>query len=203
VILLFIGTCLLLAMVPGPGAMIVLRQLMVHGRRGAVFTLMGNELSLILWGIASGAGLAVIIATSPAAFSLMRAVCAALLVVLGAQALWSARTLTSTPPGGAPSATRRAAFGAGLLANMTNPKAAIFSLSFLPQFVPDGFPPFPTEVGLAAIWAAVDTLWFGALIWFLGGSAVVLNRPAVRSALTVCAGVALVGLGVRTMFDEL
>ncbi|MBS1691065.1 MAG: LysE family translocator [Actinobacteria bacterium] len=202
-ILLFIGTCLLLAMVPGPGAMIVLRQLLAHGRRSAVFTLVGNELSLILWGIASGAGLAVIIASSPTALTLMRVVCAALLVLLGTQALWTARKLTSTPPGSTPSASHRAAFQAGLLANMTNPKAAIFSLSFLPQFVPEGFPPLPTEVGLAVIWAAVDTLWFGGLIWFLGSSAVVLDRPAVRSALTVCAGVALVGLGVRTMFGEL
>ena len=69
---LLVGTCLLLAMVPGPGAMIILRQMMLHGRHLAVFTLMGNELSLILWGVASGAGFAVIIVTSPPAFATMQ-----------------------------------------------------------------------------------------------------------------------------------
>lgn len=83
---LFVGTCLLLAMVPGPGAMIILRQMMLHGRHLAVFTLVGNELSLILWGVASGAGFAVIIATSPPAFTTMQTLCAALLVLFGVQA---------------------------------------------------------------------------------------------------------------------
>lgn len=174
---LFVGTCLLLAMVPGPGAMIILRQMMLHGRHLAVFTLVGNELSLILWGVASGAGFAVIIATSPPAFTTMQALCAALLVLFGVQALWSVRKLAPAPLGSATSTTRWAAFRAGVLTNMTNPKAAVFSLSFLPQFVPNGFPAFPTQVGLAVIWAAVDTLWFGAVIWLVGSNALTLGRP--------------------------
>ena len=174
---LFVGTCLLLAMVPGPGAMIILRQMMLHGRHLAVFTLVGNELSLILWGVASGAGFAVIIATSPPAFTTMQALCAALLVLFGVQALWSVRKLAPVPLGSATSTTRWAAFRAGVLTNMTNPKAAVFSLSFLPQFVPNGFPAFPTQVGLAVIWAAVDTLWFGAVIWLVGSNALTLGRP--------------------------
>jgi len=116
---LFVGTCLLLAMVPGPGAMIILRQMMLHGRHLAVFTLVGNELSLILWGVASGAGFAVIIATSPPAFTTMQALCAALLVLFGVQALWSVRKLAPVPLGSATSTTRWAAFRAGVLTNMT------------------------------------------------------------------------------------
>ena len=96
---LFVGTCLLLAMVPGPGAMIILRQMMLHDRHLAVFTLVGNELSLILWGVASGAGFAVIFATSPPAFTTMQALCAALLVLFGVQALWSVRKLAPVPLG--------------------------------------------------------------------------------------------------------
>ena len=199
---LFVGTCLLLAMVPGPGAMIILRQMMLHDRHLAVFTLVGNELSLILWGVASGAGFAVIIATSPPAFTTMQALCAALLVLFGVQALWSVRKLAPVPLGSATSTTRWAAFRTGVLTNMTNPKAAVFSLSFLPQFVPNGFPAFPTQVGLAVIWAAVDTVWFGAVIWLVGSNALTLGRPAARRALTICSGLVLIGLGVNAVFGE-
>src|SRR6185312_5982992 len=94
------------------------------------------------------------------------------------------------------------AFRAGVLTNMTNPKAAVFSLSFLPQFVPNGFPAFPTQVGLAVIWAAVDTVWFGAVIWLVGSNALTLGRPAARRALTICSGLVLIGLGVNAVFGE-
>lgn len=197
---LFVGTCLILAMVPGPGAMIVLQQLMFHGRHVALITLAGNELSLILWGIASGAGFAAIIAASPPAFTTMQVLCAALLVLFGLQVLWSARQLAPDPPGRATSATRRAAFRAGLLTNITNPKAAVFALAFVPQFVPRGYPVLPAEVGLSVIWAAVDAMWFSAVIWLVGSNAVTLSRPVVRRVLTVCSGVVLIGLGVHTIF---
>jgi threonine/homoserine/homoserine lactone efflux protein len=112
------------------------------------------------------------------------------------------RKLAPVPLGSATSTTRWAAFRAGVLTNMTNPKAAVFSLSFLPQFVPNGFPAFPTQVGLAVIWAAVDTLWFGAVIWLVGSNALTLGRPAARRALTICSGLVLIGLGVNAVFGE-
>jgi threonine/homoserine/homoserine lactone efflux protein len=199
---LFVGTCLLLAIVPGPGAMIVIRQLMLHGRRSAMFTLLGNEVSLIGWGVASGAGYAGIIASSPAAVTAMRILCAIVLLSLGAQALWAARRFATVATAGSASATRRAAFRAGLAANMTNPKAAVFSLSFLPQFVPDGSPVFPTEVGLAVIWAAVDSGWFCVVIWLVGSNVMALSRPRIRCVLAACSGLMLVGLGAYTIFAE-
>jgi threonine/homoserine/homoserine lactone efflux protein len=187
-------------MVPGPGAMMILRQLMSDGRHVALLTLAGNELSLILWGVASGAGFAVVIAASPTAFTTMQVLCAALLVLFGVHALWSARRLRAVLPGLTSSATRSSAFRAGVLANITNPKAAVFAMSFLPQFVPKGFPTFATEVGLAVVWAAVDACWFVAVIWVVGSNAMTLGRPTVRRGLTVCSGIVLIALGVRTFF---
>lgn len=59
---IFLGSCLLIGMVPGPGAAVNLRQAVRDGRRSALMTMLGRETSLVLWGLAAAAGLTAVIA---------------------------------------------------------------------------------------------------------------------------------------------
>jgi threonine/homoserine/homoserine lactone efflux protein len=206
---IFLGTCLLLTMVPGPGAAVILRQAMRDGRRSALMTMLGQETALVLWGLAAAAGLSAVIAASEVAFTVMRVVGAVVLVVLGVQALRTARRGGSTfeqpatvaATTGPTGPTGWQSYRTGLVANVTNPKIAVFSLSFLPQFVPSGFPVSATLPILAVLWGVVDTTWYTGVIWCVGRAKELFGRSSLRHRLTQLSGVVLIGLGLRLALD--
>jgi threonine/homoserine/homoserine lactone efflux protein len=200
-IAIFLGTCLLLAMVPGPGAAVILRQAVRDGRRSAVMTMLGNETALVLWGLAAAAGLTALIAASEVAYAVMRVLGAVVLVVLGVQALrtaWRGGSTFEQPEATATTGpTGWQSYRTGVVANLTNPKAAVFALSFLPQFVPAGFPVAATLPVLAVLWGMMDALWFTGVIWFIGRAKELFTRSSFRRRLTQLSGVVLIGLGLR------
>jgi threonine/homoserine/homoserine lactone efflux protein len=96
-----------------------------------------------------------------------------------------------------PAVSLRRAYWHGLVTNFANPKAGVFAVSFLPQFVPRGAPVLPTLLAFAVIWALVDLVWYVPLVRPAGRVGGVLRRPSVRRRMERISGVVLVGLGVR------
>jgi threonine/homoserine/homoserine lactone efflux protein len=200
-LLAFIGACVLVAMVPGVSTAIILRQTLRAGRGSGLAATLGNETGILLWGLAAAFGLSALLVASQVAYDIMRVTGAVLLVVMGAQALWQARK-------GAPPATegevgpgRRGPYLAGVGTCLANPKAAVFAMSFLPQFVPAGQNVPLTLVTLAVVWVLVDLIWYGLLIWAVDRARAWLGRPAVKRRLEQISGVVLVGLGVRMVVE--
>lgn len=83
------------------------------------------------------------------------------------------------------------------MTNFANPKAGVFAVSFLPQFVPAGWPVAWTLVGFSVAWALIDLAWYAVVVWLVGAARRVLGRPGVRRRLEQVSGAVLVGLGVR------
>lgn len=204
-LIVFAGVCLVLAMVPGPGAMVVLRQAVRHHRGAALLAVLGNEVALVVWGIAAATGLSALIEASEVAYEVMRFAGAGVLVYLGIRALVEARRPAGTgvpvAPGAPVEAGRWKPFLLGLTANLTNPKAAVFALSFLPQFVRPGEPAFVTMVLLSVVWAVVDACWFVAVVFLVDRAKVYLARAAVWRRLSQASGVVLIGMGLRVTLE--
>ncbi|MCK2219345.1 LysE family translocator [Actinomadura sp. ATCC 31491] len=204
-LLAFAGACVLIAMVPGVSTAIILRQTLRSGRRGGLAATLGNETGILLWGLAAAFGLSALLVASQLAYDVMRVVGAVVLVVMGAQSLWQARkagrAADGVPePAAAPS--DRAAYLAGVGTCLANPKAAVFAMSFLPQFVPAGQDVPATLVTLAVVWVLIDLLWYALLIWAVAKAKDWLGRPAVRRRLEQVSGVVLIGLGVRLVVES-
>ena len=79
---------------------------------------------------------------------------------------------------------------------------AIFAMSFLPQFVPEGAPHLPTMVGLAALWAVHEIGYYGLYVWFVGRMRAVLSRAGVRRRLEQVSGGVLLLLGARLALES-
>jgi threonine/homoserine/homoserine lactone efflux protein len=47
------------------------------------------------------------------------------------------------------------------------------------------------------VWAVVDMVWYGLLIWLVGRARAVADRPAMRRRLEQVSGAVLIGLGLR------
>ncbi|MDX3110534.1 LysE family translocator [Nonomuraea angiospora] len=204
-LLAFVGACVLVAMAPGVSTAIILRQTLRAGRGSGMAATLGNETGILLWGLAAAFGLSALLVASQLAYDVMRVVGAVVLVVMGAQALWQARKGAPATGMEAEEAVvpgRRGPYLAGLGTCLANPKAAVFAMSFLPQFVTPGQNVPVTLATLAVVWVLVDLAWYGLLIWTVARAKAVLGRPAVRRRLEQISGVVLIGLGVRLAVES-
>jgi threonine/homoserine/homoserine lactone efflux protein len=193
----FIGACVLVAMVPGVSTAIIIRQTIRDGRGSGFAATLGNETGILLWALAAAFGLTALLLASQVAYDTMRVVGAVVLVVMGAQALWQARGTRAEAEEPVAVAGWHRAYLAGLGTCMANPKAAVFAMSFLPQFVPPGQNVPVMLVVLALIWVTVDLVWFSLVIWTVSRAKAFLGRPGVRRRLEQVSGVVLIGLGVK------
>jgi threonine/homoserine/homoserine lactone efflux protein len=199
----FLGACLLVAMSPGPSSVLIIRN-SLRSRRYGLMTVLGNETGVFIWGVVAALGLTALLAASQLAYDVMRFTGAVVLILFGVQALRTARRGGSfdVAPGQGSSEERAwRSYRAGLLLNLANPKAAIFAMSFLPQFVPKGAPQLPLMVALAAIWAVFEVGYYSLYVWFVGRLRRVLSRTGVRRRLEQISGGVLLVLGARLALE--
>ncbi|WP_367123767.1 LysE family translocator [Streptomyces phytohabitans] len=212
----FLGACLLIALSPGPSTVLIIRN-SLRGRRTGMLTVLGNETGVFVWGLVAAFGLSALLAASEAAYDVLRFVGAGVLIVFGVQAIRAARrgdgtglapdadASTGGDEGGSGAAAEpragRRAYRAGLLMNLANPKAALFAMSFLPQFVPSGAPQLPAMVGLAALWAAFEVGYYATYVWGVGRLKRLLTRPRVHRRLEQVSGGVLLALGARLALE--
>ncbi|MDG4860291.1 LysE family translocator [Streptomyces sp. T-3] len=202
----FLGACTLIAASPGPGTVLIIKQ-SLQSKRSGFRTVLGNETGVFIWSVVAAFGLTALLAASQLAYDVMRIVGAIVLVTFGAQALWQARRKKKGEAGSgeaweAPRRSDWASYRVGLLSNIANPKAAIFAISFLPQFVPAGAPELPTMVLLGAIWAVYEVGYYGLYVWFVSRMKTYLSRAGVRRRLEQISGGVLVALGARMALES-
>jgi threonine/homoserine/homoserine lactone efflux protein len=204
-LLAFLGACTLIAASPGPSTVLIIKQ-SLQSRRSGFLTVLGNETGVFIWGVVAAFGLTALLAASEMAYEVMRIVGAVVLIGFGIQTLRQARRSKGEAVDGSGwESTGKSGFASyrgGLLLNLANPKAAIFAMSFLPQFVPEGAPQLPTMVGLAALWAVYEIGYYGLYVWFVGRMKTVLSRTGVRRRLEQVSGGVLLLLGARLALES-
>ncbi|MGI5201302.1 LysE family translocator [Spirillospora sp. CA-108201] len=193
----FIATTLLLAMLPGASQALMIRQVLEGGQRALRGTLAGNASGFVLWSTAAAAGLSAVLLASPAAYAALRIAGGVVLMILGVKTLRTALTTVSTrtPCDGERGTGFAGGYLTGLVTNLGNPKAGVFAISVLPQFVTAEGPVFLSTVGLGAVWALVSASWYMLLTWAVSRGRALVSRPSVLRGLSVTTGVVLLGLG--------
>jgi threonine/homoserine/homoserine lactone efflux protein len=189
----FVIASLVLIALPGPDQALIMRNALVGGRIAGLRTMLGGATGLTLHAAAAALGVSALLATSATAYAALKLVGVAYLLYLAVKMLLSARR--PAPPetetrGGRP-------FVQGFVSNALNPKVALFFLTFVPQFLPDGGPTLPVSLGLSAIFAAIYLTWFSGLVTLVGLASDVLRRRSVKAWIEGVTGAALVAFGVR------
>jgi threonine/homoserine/homoserine lactone efflux protein len=202
----FVGAAFLVAMVPGPSTVMIVRASVRSGRAAGAMTMLGNEAGVLLWGMAAAFGLSALLVASRVAYDGLRLAGAAVLVWFGVRALWHNRrrapaAAEAAPEDAGPAGPERVSrwrlFRLGLVTNLANPKAGVFAVSFLPQFVPHGLPVPVALVALSLLWVVIDGVWYAGVIWLAGRARKALGSPRVRARMERVSGLVLIGLGVR------
>ncbi|MDO3382865.1 LysE family translocator [Gilvimarinus algae] len=131
--LLYICVALATIALPGPAVMLTLNNAVQRGLPKALAGIFGISLGVLLVALISASGLGVIIETSAMAFTVIKIAGAAYLIYLGLRML-RVKSVHTSPLCDHGSSFAKC-FGEGFLVSVTNPKAVVFFISILPQFV--------------------------------------------------------------------
>ena len=183
-VLHFAVSAVALIAIPGPNLIYIVTRGMSQGRRAGVASALGVETGTLVHITAAAVGLSALLASSAAAFEVIRYGGAAYLLYLGIRTLRA----KDEPPMGEPSPglRLRRVYAEGVLVNVLNPKVALFFLAFLPQFVdPHQGAATPQVLALGAVFFAIALML--DLLYVLGASLAgdrMRRRPALVRRLT-------------------
>ena len=163
---------------PGAGAINTMSNALNEGWRRAVWGVIGQQLALIVHVVIVAAGVGLLVARSPLLFDVVRYAGAAYLVFLGIRMLLTKPTAVDAIdthvrlPESRWSMVRR-----GFWVNLLNPKAIVFFLAFIPQFIRLDQPPLPQYLILIGTVIVVDVL----VMWFFFAAAAKPFRRFTRT----------------------
>ena len=193
----FIVLTACMSLIPGPSVLYVLSQGLCRDARRVVFAVLGIVLSNLVWVSLCTAGVAVIIRESQQLFTALKYAGACYLIYLGIRH-WTSpsgiqRTVTESIY------NLRFSFIKGFLTSISNPKALIFYLSFLPQFLHSQ--ELATEQTLILGLVNIGVLGCVLMIYGLLANriSVALLKPVVKSYLTKVFGTVFIGFGVSLL----
>ncbi|MGW0611446.1 LysE family translocator [Streptomyces sp. NPDC002788] len=203
----FLGVVLVAYVVPGPDFLVVLRSAAEDPAKGRAAAL-GAQTGLCVHMLAAAAGLSVIATRSPMVYDAIKLLGAAYLVHLGVRAVRAARRAArerrrpDEDAFDAPRETeparglRRSGFTQGLLTNVLNPKAALFFLSILPQFVDGGGSMARQIFFLGILDVLIGVVYWFALVIVAARLRALLARPGIRHRWELTTGWLFIAIGL-------
>ena len=199
VLLAFLAASALITIAPGPDNLMVLSVGISRGREAGIGFGLGCALGCFVHTLWATLGIGAVVMTSEDTFNVLKMAGAAYLVYIGVMA-WrnaGASALIKLDDGKPEPIT--AHLRRGFIANVINPKVALFFIAFLPQFVdPARGPVWLQMVLLGALFAGQTVLIFGGLGWCAGGIGARLQRqPRVAVWLDRCAGTIFFALALH------
>ncbi|WP_093339534.1 LysE family translocator [Salibacterium halotolerans] len=181
---------------PGTDTMYIVSRSMSQGRKAGMYSVLGISTGVLAHTFFAAAGLSVILANSAVLFTTVKIIGAGYLIYLGLRTFFQTSSdfhVTKTAK-----ISNKKIFTQGFLTNITNPKVALFFLSFLPQFIAaDHNGPVPFIIlGLSFVFTG--TLWCLFIAIFVSSVTQKLrNHPKVEGMMNKITGILFIGLGIK------
>ena len=198
----FITASIVIILSPGPAQALVVARTISDGRKAGIVTAIGLNSAVFVHAITAAVGLSAILATSTAAYIIVKYLGAVYLVYLGIRAFskQNGRELSSSTPSG----TSKGLFVKAFITGALNPKVALFFFAFVPQFVdPRRGWVILQFITLGTILAILDILYESLLAVITSTMSEKFRQDGKftiwRQRIT---GTVLIGLGLRLFFLE-
>ena len=184
-------------MVPGQGVAMVLRQSIMGGPTAAFLSSLGNCVGILIWSGSSAIGLSAIFTRSDTAYSILKWSGVIFLTFISAQTFLSLRKeFGGFDLQGQGPISNWASFRLGLITNLTNAKAAVYAVAFIPAFIPKETSLGFGIIALGTVWALISITWNISLIWTVKKSSSYIQRPSVRRGLTAISAIGILGIAI-------
>lgn len=203
----FLAAITLLTITPGVDTMLIIRNAARGGWRDGVVSSFGICSGLFVHATISAVGISVILLQTVWAFKALKLMGACYLVWLGINN-WRGLFAGS---GGFSELQRPTADGVfngarslreGFLSNVLNPKAAIFYLAFLPQFIDPAKSALLQSLFLAGLHFLIAMFWQCFLAFSVDRAIFWLRKPQVSRIFGGLTGTVMVLLGIRLALTD-
>ncbi|WP_347723344.1 LysE family translocator [Lysinibacillus capsici] len=204
----FLVMCILLIILPGPDTAIATKNTLTVSRKGGLQTIIGSCCGLLIHTCAAVIGLSAIIVKSAYIFAVLKYVGAVYLCYLGIKTLWTLRTIRTQSPvvddvGSIEHKySHQSCFKQGFLTNVTNPKVAVFFLTFLPQFVDGNSGTFFPFLIMGLIYTALTMLWFIFYVYLLDRISAFMKKSSTKAVIEGLTGAILIAFGIKLAFEK-
>jgi homoserine/homoserine lactone efflux protein len=195
------GAGVLISFTPGAGAINTMSNSLNSGFRRSMWGILGQQAALVIHVVIVALGVGVLVASSPIAFNVIRYSGAAYLVYLGIRQFLAKPDLEQEKMAGLQNEPAWSIFRRGFWVNLLNPKAIIFFLAFMPQFIRPEQPLLAQYAVLTATIVVIDVL----VMWFFFAAAARSFERFTHSArgqlvLNRSFGVLFVAVGILLAF---
>jgi threonine/homoserine/homoserine lactone efflux protein len=206
----FVALTFLILIVPGPDFVLVTRNTLSGSRLRGYTTAVGICTGLTVLTGVTASGVSAVVTTNVTALIALRMIGGIYLLVLASQffitVLRSRRVKakdTTYPVSRRQSGPiAHSPLLQGFLNNMLNPKALIFYVTFIPQFLDPARPIFRQTLLLGLLVVACAATWWSCYVTAIAGLNRLLARQSVSTAIDIAAAVALTVIGVLVLFGE-
>jgi threonine/homoserine/homoserine lactone efflux protein len=198
----FLLASLFLAITPGPGLLCVVSYSISQGRKAGIVSSFGSGLGMLVHAVAVALGLSALLVAVPLAFEVVKIAGALYLLYLGLKTILS----KEDPHAEAIREPHRlgTVLQQGLLSGVLNPKAALFFLAFLPQFVNQSAGNVAWQILLLGLIFSVICIVVSVLIALVASSLTnwVKRRPTFATLQRWATGGIFIGFGVQIALAE-
>jgi threonine/homoserine/homoserine lactone efflux protein len=192
----FVLTCAVIELTPGPNMAYLAVLAATEGRRAGLAAVAGVALGLLLVGLLAAFGLAALISASPVLFQALRWAGVAYLLWLA----WDAWR-EEAPEENAFSDNTARYFRRGLVVNLLNPKAGVFYIVMLPQFVDQSGALVPQTVTLSLAFVGIATVIHTTIVILSDLARGVIGTQSRRKILRRYMAVMLVAIALWFAFE--
>ena len=200
----FMVAITLLTMTPGADTMIVMRNTLRGGAKDGLVSSLGICSGLFVHATLSAVGISAVLLYSATAFTVLKSIGALYLLWLGVSSIrsfWNAHKMEQAHVKHLPFSFWRS-LREGFLSNVLNPKAVIFYMAFLPQFISHEHSALLQSLFLASLHFIIGTIWQAILVYTIVRANGFITKKSVRQSLDAISGIVMIGLGIRLFMEK-
>jgi homoserine/homoserine lactone efflux protein len=154
----FFAACWVISLSPGAGAIASMSSGLQYGFWRGYWNALGLQVALVVQIAVVAVGLGAVLATSALAFTLIKWFGVAYLVYLGIKQWRALPSDLADDSAARPVGKPLVLMARGFLVNISNPKALVFILAILPQFIDTHLPLLPQYLIIASTMVCVDLI---------------------------------------------
>jgi threonine/homoserine/homoserine lactone efflux protein len=201
-IVTYVAVVIGLFLIPGPAVLLVITRTVQGGRKVGIATGLGVASGDLIHTLSAALGLSAVLMTSALAFNVVKIAGACYLIYLGARAFFAKSSTTVRMQ--LPDVSSTQAYFQAVVAEVLNPKTAIFFLAFLPQFIhPESGSSLSQFAVLGLIFSGLSAIYTSLIsISIRPLSQLIKGLSRLRRWEGKIIGTLFVGLGVKVAFQQ-
>lgn len=204
-ILTFITITLLIIIVPGPDFLIVMKNTIHSGKVNGAMSAFGITTAHVIYSSLAVLGIIYILTSLYYIFLIIKILGACYLVYLGVQSIRTARQSMNfnTTRIGIDDVSYFTSYRQGFISTILNPKALLYYVSVLPQFLSTGGIEVKSQVAILSIIVIIVILiWFLFCVFVFQYIKLLFSQPKIKAAFDYMVGIILIGLSIHLLLSK-